>query len=74
MNPFGIPTNDHRPVKDYAVFYGNGPENIEHLSDDFDVPGSLHLKDTTGGKGEWQSLTPKSTQAKGRAPVRVLWR
>src|SRR5262249_17728971 len=26
---------------DYAVFYGNGPENIEHLSEDFDVPGFL---------------------------------
>jgi len=26
---------------DYAVFYGNGPENLEHLSDDFDVPGFL---------------------------------
>jgi Icc-related predicted phosphoesterase len=27
-----------------------------------------------GGKGEWQSLTPKNNSAKGRAPVRVLWR
>jgi hypothetical protein len=26
---------------DYAVFYGNGPENIDHLSDDFDIPGFL---------------------------------
>jgi hypothetical protein len=26
---------------DYAIFYGNGPENVEHLSDDFDVPGFL---------------------------------
>jgi hypothetical protein len=26
---------------DYAVFYGNGPENVEHLSDDFNVPGFL---------------------------------
>lgn len=27
-----------------------------------------------GGKGEWQSLTPKSGQSKGRTPIRVLWR
>ena len=27
-----------------------------------------------GGKGEWLSLTPASSKAKGRAPVRVLWR
>ncbi|MBI3865527.1 MAG: hypothetical protein HY290_26945 [Planctomycetia bacterium] len=26
---------------DYAVFYGNGPENFDHLSDEFDVPGFL---------------------------------
>jgi hypothetical protein len=26
---------------DYAVFYGNGPENFEHLSDEFNVPGFL---------------------------------
>jgi hypothetical protein len=26
---------------DYAVFYGNGPQNIEHLSEDFNVPGLL---------------------------------
>jgi hypothetical protein len=26
---------------DYAVFHGNGPENFEHLSDNFDVPGFL---------------------------------
>jgi hypothetical protein len=26
---------------DYAVFYGNGPENFDHLSDDFEVSGFL---------------------------------
>jgi len=26
---------------DYALFHGNGPENFEHLSDEFDVPGFL---------------------------------
>lgn len=26
---------------DYAVFYGNGPENFDHLSEGFDVPGFL---------------------------------
>ncbi len=26
---------------DYAVFYGNGPENFEHLSEEFNVPGFL---------------------------------
>jgi hypothetical protein len=26
---------------DYAVFYGNGPENFDHLSDEFNVPGFL---------------------------------
>ncbi len=26
---------------DYAVFYGNGPKNFDHLSDDFDIPGFL---------------------------------
>ena len=26
---------------DYAAFYGNGPQDVEHLSDDFDVPGFL---------------------------------
>ncbi len=26
---------------DYAVFYGNGPETFDHLSDDFDIPGFL---------------------------------
>lgn len=26
---------------DYAVFYGNGPDNIEHLSEEFDIPGFL---------------------------------
>lgn len=26
---------------DYAVFYGNGPDNVEHLSEDFDIPGFL---------------------------------
>jgi hypothetical protein len=26
---------------DYAVFYGNGPENLDHLSEEFDVPGFL---------------------------------
>jgi len=26
---------------DYAVFYGNGPKNLEHLSDDFNIPGFL---------------------------------
>jgi hypothetical protein len=26
---------------DYAVFYGNGPKNVDHLSEDFDVPGFL---------------------------------
>jgi hypothetical protein len=26
---------------DYAVFFGNGPENVEHLSEGFDVPGLL---------------------------------
>jgi hypothetical protein len=26
---------------DYAVFYGNGPENLDHLSDEFDIPGFL---------------------------------
>lgn len=24
---------------DYALFYGNGPKNLDHLSEDFDVPG-----------------------------------
>ncbi len=27
-----------------------------------------------GSKGEWQSLTPTASKAKGRAPIRVLWR
>ena len=27
-----------------------------------------------GGKGEWQSITPKSATAKGRTPLKVLWR
>jgi hypothetical protein len=26
---------------DYAVFFGNGPDNFDHLSDEFDVPGFL---------------------------------
>jgi hypothetical protein len=26
---------------DYAVFYGNGPENFDHLSEEFNVPGFL---------------------------------
>ena len=26
---------------DYAVFYGNGAENFDHLSDDFEIPGFL---------------------------------
>lgn len=26
---------------DYAVFYGNGPENFDHLSDEFNIPGFL---------------------------------
>lgn len=26
---------------DYSVFYGNGPENFDHLSEEFDVPGFL---------------------------------
>jgi len=26
---------------DYAIFYGNGPENFDHLSDEFDVCGFL---------------------------------
>jgi hypothetical protein len=26
---------------DYAIFYGNGPRNFDHLSDDFDIPGFL---------------------------------
>jgi len=25
---------------DHAVFFGNGPENLEHVSDDFDIPGA----------------------------------
>ncbi len=26
---------------DYAVFYGSGPQNLEHLSEDFNIPGFL---------------------------------
>jgi len=26
---------------DYAVFYGNGPQNVDHLSEDFNIPGFL---------------------------------
>lgn len=28
---------------DYAIFFGAGPENVDHMSDDFDVPG-FHAK------------------------------
>lgn len=37
---------DHSNINcwvDYAVFFGVGPENVEHMSDDFNIPG-FHAK------------------------------
>lgn len=34
-----VPGPTYEYFVDYAVFYGNGPQNLEDLSEDFDVPG-----------------------------------
>jgi hypothetical protein len=34
-----LPDPSYEYFVDYAVFYGNGPDNLEDLSEDFDIPG-----------------------------------
>jgi hypothetical protein len=34
-----LPDPTYEYFVDYAVFYGNGPQNLEDLSEDFDIPG-----------------------------------
>lgn len=42
-NTFEVQTPDPRfeYYIDYMEFFGNGPENVEHLSEDFNIPGFL---------------------------------
>lgn len=35
------PNTKYQYYVDYAVFHGNGPHNVEHLSEDYDIPGYL---------------------------------
>ena len=37
--PVQLPDPSYEYFVDYAVFHGDGPQNLEHLSEDFDVPG-----------------------------------